>query len=162
MIRPLTDEDTDWVPEKRQRTEVVTDNNHIPKTPHLKARNLLNHLREYTFTPAVDKFTEYLRWYEKKNGAPSPLSSSRSVTYVHTCLYMDYYASFFCAHVTHVNHYYDYVTLHIMPTLSIRNHQIVPLGFFGGPYRLLCSKPYIPLRSAASRTYGTLIFVGTR
>ena len=101
MIRPLTDEDTDWVPEKRQRTEVVTDNNHIPKTPHLKARNLLNHLREYTFTPAVDKFTEYLRWYEKKNGAPSPLSSSRSVTYVHTCLYMDYYASFF-VHLLHM------------------------------------------------------------
>lgn len=70
MIRPLTDEDTDWVPEKRQRTEVVTDSRYAPKTPHLKARNLLNHLREYTFTPKVDKFTEYLRWYEKTGPPP--------------------------------------------------------------------------------------------
>ena len=95
MIRPLTDEDTDWVPEKRQRTEVVTDSRYAPKTPHLKARNLLNHLREYTFTPKVDKFTEYLRWYEK-NGAPSPLSSLRSVMCVHVYTYTLYIRRFLC------------------------------------------------------------------
>ena len=96
MIRPLTDEDTDWVPEKRQRTEVVTDSRYAPKTPHLKARNLLNHLRTYTFTPKVDKFTEYLRWYEKKNGAPSPSSSLRSVMCVHVYIYTLYIRRFLC------------------------------------------------------------------
>ena len=94
MIRPLDDEDTDWVPEKRQRTEVVTDSRYAPKTPHLKARNLLNHLREYTFTPKVDKFTEYLRWYEKKRG-PLPVVVVE-VGYVCTCLYIYViYTSFF-------------------------------------------------------------------
>ena len=95
MIRPLTDEDTDWVPEKRQRTEVVTDSRYAPKTPHLKARNLLNHLRTYTFTPKVDKFTEYLRWYEKKKRGPLPVVVVE-VGYVCTCLYIYViYTSFF-------------------------------------------------------------------
>ena len=71
----LSERDVDYRPKKRRAVVVLPDQStYAAKTPHLKARNLLNHLNAYTFTGGVDQFAEYMRWCVKKKwGVPLPM-----------------------------------------------------------------------------------------
>ena len=78
----LSERDVDYRPKKRRAVVVLPDQStYAAKTPHLKARNLLNHLNAYTFTGGVDQFAEYMRWCAKKKSGvcPSPCVTSNYV-----------------------------------------------------------------------------------